>query len=494
MTIFKRTLFDEKILLNKVHFIQRDSEVEANNSPLTNNTINEKNEEKRLKTNLNFCFPSEIKNKNKFKFFEEENKFDTDNQMREKLKKPNPNNLEAFIDKNKINANVNNKRILFAKSKFAENENNENKIDQANSDLLFEELENNCRKSMQSESCIKDLKNEFIDCNKIFDEKNENEIFNKNLINAENNFANKSNIYINKLYKQIKMNFTDYANSEANPNLQEREIKIFSLENNFISKTYNSQYFINKNPEKYFNSQPRDIFHKQKENEANHKNGFNHSINSQDKNSFLGKGHFIHSKNYNIKKSNNININNNISKNLIYKNGNHNHNNNKNNKNADLDNETIDFEISLDDPEPKDSTTNTFNSTTISNGSLKQLEKEYENKNFFAVSENRAKDNSCCICNIALFESNKDESKIIFTLPCKHSFHKDCFVRWYNVKKICPLCRLNLNIEFDFPIKNNKLNYFETNSDMGNLENINSNFKINKDLKMIEDLKILIQN
>lgn len=96
---------------------------------------------------------------------------------------------------------------------------------------------------------------------------------------------------------------------------------------------------------------------------------------------------------------------------------------------------------------------------------VKRLEVLFENKK---INQELHKDKICCICDNYLFENlNDNENGIydddnkIFTLNCGHSFHKFCFIKWFKVKKICPLCRVDVNINFDFPIENNSLIYFE---------------------------------
>jgi hypothetical protein len=98
---------------------------------------------------------------------------------------------------------------------------------------------------------------------------------------------------------------------------------------------------------------------------------------------------------------------------------------------------------------------------------VKRLEVLFENKN---LKEELYNNKICCICDNYLLENNclisendinYEKGTKIFTLNCGHSFHKYCFIQWFKVKKICPLCRVDVNIEFDFPIENNSLIFFE---------------------------------
>jgi hypothetical protein len=98
---------------------------------------------------------------------------------------------------------------------------------------------------------------------------------------------------------------------------------------------------------------------------------------------------------------------------------------------------------------------------------VKKLEELYENKN---MNEDSFKDLICCICDLPILENIgksqeydilKQTNNKIFTLNCSHSFHKFCFIQWFNVKKICPLCRKDVNINFNFPFENNCLINFE---------------------------------
>ena len=151
------------------------------------------------------------------------------------------------------------------------------------------------------------------------------------------------------------------------------------------------------------------------------------------------------------------------------------------------DNDTIDFNEDLAEE------SDFVNSEIITKSNLKELEDKFENKNI--IKENFNHD-SCCICDYDLILNEKntetidntldllniEENKKIFTLPCNHNFHKICFIKWFNIKRVCPLCRFILNVDVDKPIKNNVLNYFDVDNNMNNIENINFHFKINKDL------------
>lgn len=75
-----------------------------------------------------------------------------------------------------------------------------------------------------------------------------------------------------------------------------------------------------------------------------------------------------------------------------------------------------------------------------------------------------SKEDTCCIC----FAKNDKSERI--KLQCNHSFHLDCFSKWYKEKRSCPLCKFELKIsdficEKDcslYPVKpyfnNNRLN------------------------------------
>lgn len=56
------------------------------------------------------------------------------------------------------------------------------------------------------------------------------------------------------------------------------------------------------------------------------------------------------------------------------------------------------------------------------------------------VEGNSSEVESCCVCLCILKEGENMHS-----LPCLHSFHKDCIDRWFNAcRKTCPMCRFSM--------------------------------------------------
>ena len=45
----------------------------------------------------------------------------------------------------------------------------------------------------------------------------------------------------------------------------------------------------------------------------------------------------------------------------------------------------------------------------------------------------------CSIC-LEKFDGNN------VTLPCKHHYHENCIMKWFNDKSDCPLCRMKLQV------------------------------------------------
>lgn len=43
----------------------------------------------------------------------------------------------------------------------------------------------------------------------------------------------------------------------------------------------------------------------------------------------------------------------------------------------------------------------------------------------------------CVIC----LDSGCEDDKNMITTPCNHKFHKECIMKWCNVKTTCPMCR-----------------------------------------------------
>ena len=49
------------------------------------------------------------------------------------------------------------------------------------------------------------------------------------------------------------------------------------------------------------------------------------------------------------------------------------------------------------------------------------------------------KEEYCSIC-LEKFDDNN------VTLPCKHHYHENCIIKWFNDKSDCPLCRMKLQV------------------------------------------------
>lgn len=58
-------------------------------------------------------------------------------------------------------------------------------------------------------------------------------------------------------------------------------------------------------------------------------------------------------------------------------------------------------------------------------------------------------------CPICFDES---DNSIIVKTTCNHYFHKKCLLEWFNVKKSCPMCRMDLrNVEYNVKYKGKKM-------------------------------------
>jgi hypothetical protein len=49
------------------------------------------------------------------------------------------------------------------------------------------------------------------------------------------------------------------------------------------------------------------------------------------------------------------------------------------------------------------------------------------------------KESNCVVC-----QSEFQKQEEIRTLPCKHSFHKDCIDQWLKINKTCPICKKDI--------------------------------------------------
>ena len=52
----------------------------------------------------------------------------------------------------------------------------------------------------------------------------------------------------------------------------------------------------------------------------------------------------------------------------------------------------------------------------------------------------KLKDNECCCICLEKFDDNH------VTLPCKHHYHENCILEWFDKKSNCPLCRMKIGI------------------------------------------------
>ena len=76
---------------------------------------------------------------------------------------------------------------------------------------------------------------------------------------------------------------------------------------------------------------------------------------------------------------------------------------------------------------------NDIKENIIKSGRLKQ----YEYANTLTDEINKV----CCIC----LDKFEDTDKIVI-LECKHKFHTNCILNWFNKELNCPLCRKKIDI------------------------------------------------
>ena len=68
------------------------------------------------------------------------------------------------------------------------------------------------------------------------------------------------------------------------------------------------------------------------------------------------------------------------------------------------------------------------------------LNNEVLNSDYFIENPGFTDEDICCICL-----DNFSDTNNIKTLKCNHFFHSDCIYQWIQEKKICPLCKTNIN-------------------------------------------------
>lgn len=85
--------------------------------------------------------------------------------------------------------------------------------------------------------------------------------------------------------------------------------------------------------------------------------------------------------------------------------------------------------------QPSNNSTSRLDSRTRSNEILGENYEEIE----YQINHNES-DTSWDVCPICI-EMFTHGSKVI-ELECKHYYHKECIMSWYQKKKICPLCNI----------------------------------------------------
>lgn len=68
--------------------------------------------------------------------------------------------------------------------------------------------------------------------------------------------------------------------------------------------------------------------------------------------------------------------------------------------------------------------------------------REFKNSALPKEASNIEEHSSCTVCM-----STYEEKEILRTLPCLHSFHKDCIDPWLKQNKVCPMCKLPIDAD-----------------------------------------------
>lgn len=63
----------------------------------------------------------------------------------------------------------------------------------------------------------------------------------------------------------------------------------------------------------------------------------------------------------------------------------------------------------------------------------------------------------CAICQEIC---NIDDDESYYMLKCKHTFHKECIKRWFKIKKQCPICRVDIDVDHLLIISNRRRRAF----------------------------------
>lgn len=122
---------------------------------------------------------------------------------------------------------------------------------------------------------------------------------------------------------------------------------------------------------------------------------------------------------------------------------------------------------------------NEHNNTTVVNNNLKEEDNTSENDFTNFTMNVKMKKNLNSNCVICAEKIKKDD--LISILMCNHHFHSNCILKWYELKKNCPICRC------DVDYKNNIIDKLDEISGKNQYDKIEDLLKEN--LKKIKDFK-----
>ncbi|KAL3071444.1 hypothetical protein niasHS_016728 [Heterodera schachtii] len=98
---------------------------------------------------------------------------------------------------------------------------------------------------------------------------------------------------------------------------------------------------------------------------------------------------------------------------------------------------------------------------------------ETSDKTASSSSPNNKSEENCSICLGSI--ANDDNSSLKTLLNCNHGFHQSCIDQWLQIKKLCPVCRGEVNKQDQVGTDHSQHNNGEEDMEEENINNDDDN-------------------